>query len=379
MPKSLARNILRQRIYSHALDYFAGPLTPPTQGHEDLLNDILILLKFWQTMRSEKKYLVASEVEGSDGVSLGGGGAGYGSGAVNGSVINASVGFTAITGQTLNVRQTSDSISMQGSDVARSMSTGTGGWYNTIPHSTSTLSKRSVRSKRSPFNKDSYDKEYMKKRNLILELLAVEIEYLITWYNPNGSPDLIIPGEESVAEWRVRPVKFTVWRDYTRLAWIHSPTLAIYLPQRVRNDESITDEVSRLVCSDPDVVSHIPEGLKYLVTTKNLLHEVHELTYMLTWSKVGPVHALSFFSRQYPLHPLSAQYAIKTLNSYPADSVLPYIPQLVQALRHDTVGGDWRRIEGIVLIVCRNFSCRWATWRSLSNTSRRGRRLWRTS
>lgn len=304
---------------------------PPTQSHEDLYNDILVLLKFWQTMRSEKKYLVASEMDGSDGVSLGGG---------TGSVVNGSgPGVTAggFSGQTLNVKPTSDSISIAGSEVARSMSTGTGGWYNTIPHSTSTLSKRSVRSKRSPFNKDSYDKEYMKKRNLILELLAVEIEYLITWYNPNFSIDMVIPGEEAVNEWRLRPVKFTVWRDYTRLAWVHSPMLAIYLPQRVRNDDSITDEVTRLVCSDPDAVSHVPEAMKYLVTTKNLLHEVPELAYMMTWSKVGPIQALSYFSRQYPLHPLSAQYAIKTLNSYPADSVLPYIPQLVQALRHDNV------------------------------------------
>lgn len=330
VPKSLARNILRQRIYSHALDYFAGPLTPPTQSHDDLCSDILILLKFWQTMRSEKRYLVASEMDGCDGVSLGG----PNGQSVNGGASSATV-FSA--GQTLTVKHTADSVSMAGSDVvARSMSTGTGGWYNTIPHSTSTLSKRSVRSRKSPYNKDSYDKEYLKKRNLILELLAVEIEFLIMWYNPNSSPDLVVPGEEAVAEWRLRPVKFTVWRDYTRLAWIHSPTLAIYLPQRVRNDESITDEVSRLVCSDPDAVSHVPEALKYLVTTKNLLHEVPELAYMLTWSKVGPIQALSYFSRQYPLHPLSAQYAIKTLNSYPADSVLPYIPQLVQALRHDT-------------------------------------------
>lgn len=304
-------------------------------------------------MRSEKKHLVASEMDGSDGTSLGGGGAG-GNGTSGQSNGNSVVGFPGIGGQTLSVRQTSDSISMAGSDVARSMSTGTGGWYNTIPHSTSTLSKRSVRSKRSPFNKDSYDKEYMKKRNLILELLAVEIEYLITWYNPNANPDLAVPGEEAVTEWRLRPVKFTVWREYTRLAWIHSPTLAIYLPQRVRNDDSITDEVSRLVCSDPDVVSHVPEALKYLVTIKNLLHEVPELAYMLTWSKVGPVQALSYFSRQYPLHPLSAQYAIKTLNSYPADSVLPYIPQLVQALRHDTVGVgvglDYRQLQSSALL-----------------------------
>lgn len=84
-------------------------------------------------------------------------------------------------------------------------------------------------------------------------------------------------------------------------------------------------------------VVHIPEALKYLVTTKTLLSESPELVYMLAWDKINPVQALSYFSRQYPNHPLTAQYAVKTLSAYPAEAVLPYIPQLVQALRHDTV------------------------------------------
>ena len=101
--------------------------------------------------------------------------------------------------------------------------------------------------------------------------------------------------------------------------------------------ETIEDEVTRLVCSDPMAAVHIPEALKYLVTTKTVLNEAPELVYMLTWARVNPIQALSYFSRQYPTHPLTAQYAVKTLNSYPAEAVLPYIPQLVQALRHDTV------------------------------------------
>lgn len=109
----------------------------------------------------------------------------------------------------------------------------------------------------------------------------MEIELLITWYNPNSSPDFFIPGEEAVTEWRTRPVKLHLWRDYTRLAWAYNPTLAIYLPQRIRNADSIEDEVTRLVCSDPIAVAHIPEALKYLVTTKTLLAESAEVQFDL--------------------------------------------------------------------------------------------------
>jgi len=40
---------------------------------------------------------------------------------------------------------------------------------------------------------------------------------------------------------------------------------------------------------------------------------VLQLTYMLTWAVISPVNALSYFSRQYPPHPLTAQYAVRTL------------------------------------------------------------------
>lgn len=53
-------------------------------------------------------------------------------------------------------------------------------WMNTMPMSTSsnTLDKRSNRSKRV-MNASVFVKDYIKKRNLILELLAVEIEMLL--------------------------------------------------------------------------------------------------------------------------------------------------------------------------------------------------------
>ena len=59
---------------------------------------------------------------------------------------------------------------------------------------------------------------------------------------------------------------------------------------------------------------------------------------MLTWAAVPPVCALAYFSRQYPPHPITAQYAIRVLRSYPPEALLFYIPQLVQAIRYDTMG-----------------------------------------
>lgn len=59
---------------------------------------------------------------------------------------------------------------------------------------------------------------------------------------------------------------------------------------------------------------------------------------MLAWDRVSPIQALAYFSRQFPHHPISAQYAVRVLESYPADVMLFYIPQLVQALRHDAMG-----------------------------------------
>ena len=60
---------------------------------------------------------------------------------------------------------------------------------------------------------------------------------------------------------------------------------------------------------------------------------------MLTWARCSPLRALSLFcKRTLPIHPITAQYATRVLNSSPAKAVLFYIPQLVQAVRYDDLG-----------------------------------------
>ncbi|XP_050501433.1 phosphatidylinositol 4-kinase alpha isoform X1 [Diabrotica virgifera virgifera] len=303
LPKSLAKNVLRERIYCSCLDYFCKPVTCPSQSPAELREDISTLIRFWQTLHSDKKYLKASDV--------------------------GEVEFTIAP-------------PVQGNELAKpnDFNKAATGWINTVPlsNSTNTLSRRSAKStKRMPVA-DNFVKCYLKKRNLILELLAVEIEFLIVWHNPTLRPELQMAGEETVAFWRTKTITDKHWQDYTRLAWDISPTLAVYLPSRFRMNDTIIGEIKSLVQINPTSVAHVAEALQYLVTTDAILSDSPKLVNMLTWARVSPIQALAYFSRQFPSHPISAQYAVRVLSSYPADAVLFYIPQLVQALRHDKMG-----------------------------------------
>jgi len=75
-----------------------------------------------------------------------------------------------------------------------------------------------------------------------------------------------------------------------------------------------------------------------LVSEEAIKHNSAELSNIVTWSLATPSIALSYFSRLFNPHPLTAQYAVKVLRKFPPETILFYIPQLVQAIRYDTMG-----------------------------------------
>uniref|UniRef100_A0A183CM36 1-phosphatidylinositol 4-kinase n=1 Tax=Globodera pallida TaxID=36090 RepID=A0A183CM36_GLOPA len=63
------------------------------------------------------------------------------------------------------------------------------------------------------------------------------------------------------------------------------------------------------------------------------------LTQLFTWAKCSPVQAIALLCpRLHNIHPLTLQYAVRVLESYSSDVLLQYIPQIVQAVRWDTMG-----------------------------------------
>ncbi|CAH8857858.1 unnamed protein product [Trichobilharzia szidati] len=179
---------------------------------------------------------------------------------------------------------------------------------------------------------------FLQKRELILILLASEIERLSVWFNPQALPDLIGVKEAEVETWLRETLRKKSWRRWTSLAWELCPPVAVYMPQRFTGSDELRREISLLVTANPQHVTHVPAALQYLATSSNIEEGRTELSHVLTWSPVAPVVALSFFSRMYPQHPLTHQYAVRVLADYPPDTMLFYVPQFVQGIRYDKLG-----------------------------------------
>lgn len=57
LPKSVAKHVLRQRIYSCALDFFCSDKMYPNRTGPALTEDVQVLLKFWSMILRDKSYI----------------------------------------------------------------------------------------------------------------------------------------------------------------------------------------------------------------------------------------------------------------------------------------------------------------------------------
>uniref|UniRef100_A0A5S6Q402 1-phosphatidylinositol 4-kinase n=1 Tax=Trichuris muris TaxID=70415 RepID=A0A5S6Q402_TRIMR len=329
-----AKCLLRRRIYAVAMDYFAVHPQCPTQDVGSLREDIIWLLQFWQAVHTDKKYLNRDLFDNFE---------------------------TCAIGSTFD--RESKVRELGAGYAANSLPSGKSGSLNSYPHtltsSSSTHQYLSSITSLSSYRKppplgnltdgsqfvpvfENSLKEFLRKRSLLLLLVGNEVERLIAWYNPQGLPERMIPGEESVEHWRQKtfPDQMTenkVLRENVRVSWEICPDIAVHFPVRFKNADVIRNELSRMVRSNPLAVNHIPAALSYVASVGTVERATSDMKYVPSWAAVSPSMALSFFSRPTSEHPVAAQYAVRVLKSYPPSVLLYYIPQIVQAVRYDTL------------------------------------------
>uniref|UniRef100_H0WGY1 Phosphatidylinositol 4-kinase alpha n=1 Tax=Otolemur garnettii TaxID=30611 RepID=H0WGY1_OTOGA len=291
VPNATIRNVLREKIYSTAFDYFSCPPKFPTQGEKRLREDISIMIRFWTAMFSDKKYLTASQLVPPEGAS--------------------SLSLRPLDGWTAGPR--------------------TKGW---------TGLKRPGHKSRSPIQSSAQPCQTVLWHPAPAWLLLLHPEL-------RGMSELAQEAIEPFTAAAPSTSSCLVHRylglpnnsdNYTMLWLAAECPVKLPMLHRFKNTEAIGNEVTRLVRLDPGAVSDIPEAIKFLVTWHTIDADAPELSHVLCWAPTDPPTGLSYFSSMYPPHPLTAQYGVKVLRSFPPDAILFYIPQIVQALRYDKMG-----------------------------------------
>lgn len=173
-------------------------------------------------------------------------------------------------------------------------------------------------------------------------LISHELDHLYTFHNPLNQSNLSFERIDVA----ISHLKVTLgerqWCENVRMAWSVTPALACYLFSRFPY-EPVLREIQRLVKSQPERVLHLPAAANFLVTDANIANDSAELSHLLIWSRQAvAINVLAYFARSPKGHFLTnsilAQYACKNLMASKPETLLAYIPQLVQALRADDYG-----------------------------------------
>lgn len=176
--------------------------------------------------------------------------------------------------------------------------------------------------------------QFQKSRRLLQLLTENEINRLETISNPCPAHNETVSYEPTVSI-----EKFMTedsWRTTVKFAWDMEPELALFLHSRFKN-AVIENELQILVSRNPMKLIDHSEALNLFLSQRKS-KDPQYLKWLLYWAPVPPISAASFLATSANEDPYILQYSMRVLHYFPVDTVFFYIPQIVQALRYDSLG-----------------------------------------
>ncbi|KAI9473756.1 MAG: hypothetical protein EXX96DRAFT_596776 [Benjaminiella poitrasii] len=184
--------------------------------------------------------------------------------------------------------------------------------------------------------KDDILREQKLTKQLLLLFLDSELSRLSVWNNPLNA---VGPGYSAAYVGNTEK-SFTTddsWKEIVRFAWETSPKVAVQMSTRFVQP-AVQRELHTLIANNTLDVVDVPEALEILLGEKVQPNAKLDLRYLKYWAPVPAITAANYFMPAYCNHPLILQYAMRSLEYYPVDTVFFYVPQIVQALRYDEYG-----------------------------------------
>ncbi|KAJ2360739.1 phosphatidylinositol-4- kinase, partial [Coemansia sp. RSA 2611] len=223
----------------------------------------------------------------------------------------------------------------------------------------------------------------LRNQSLLLLLLENEICRMATWANPTDQKIGYFPDVTRFA--RNAEMTESGWQNLVVDAWVADPRLAVQLTQRFSHP-AVKRELTSLICKFPGELVKEPDALPLLIEqlraggapgqpsataasqghlslSKSAMRNssngdaavavgspsgmfnnlaapltFREQKFLMYWSAVPPITSTAYLASPHSRNPLALQYAMRALECFPVDVTFFYIPQLVQALRHDQSG-----------------------------------------
>ncbi|KAI8974048.1 hypothetical protein BDB01DRAFT_807332 [Pilobolus umbonatus] len=184
--------------------------------------------------------------------------------------------------------------------------------------------------------KDDVIREQKFTKRLILLLMDSELSRLSVWCNPLN---IVGPGypQHYIGNTEKSLATEDAWKEIIRFAWEVSPKVAVQMSSRFVQPV-VQRELHILIANNTLDVVEIPEALELLLGERLQPNAKLDLKYLKYWAPVPTITAANYFMPAYGNHPLILQYAMRSLEYYPVDTVFFYVPQIVQALRYDAFG-----------------------------------------
>ncbi|KAF9190169.1 phosphatidylinositol-4- kinase, partial [Haplosporangium sp. Z 767] len=181
-------------------------------------------------------------------------------------------------------------------------------------------------------SRDAIVRKHTQSRRLLLLLTENELNRLGVWSTP-----LVLNGASPGVHTHERGLTDEGWRSMVRFAWSVSATLALQIMTRFKNN-AIPSELGRLLGSDPFAAVHDADAIQILLGEGTFRYTAAQLKYLVFWQPVPSITAISYFQPAFHNNPMVLQYAMRSLEDSPVEVVFFYVPQIVQALRHDNLG-----------------------------------------